>query len=189
MKRTAPIVTFFVLVTFWFSTVAVVLHSITEVYNDFIDDDWTINDVTSSWRINLKNGQIKGYSEYIPFVTGPQKPKIQFRNGSIKVNASASSLKGDCNTQAVLALHLSRAFSSVHFRLLYHRPRLWTFHASQNRRADGYGRLVTTGGSDSSITMDHYPNRTGMEEAELQVHNRQLRFYAGKCKTKAQFYY
>eukprot|EP00058_Branchiostoma_floridae_P022746 XP_002608236.1 hypothetical protein BRAFLDRAFT_87902 [Branchiostoma floridae] len=80
-------------------------------------------DESESIELDLRKGQVYGWSNYITVLTGPSY-------GS----------RADCDSQAVVRVDFSGPYKSARFVLQYNdQPRLWTFDVSDSPAADGYG--------------------------------------------------
>ncbi|KAK2183708.1 hypothetical protein NP493_299g03072 [Ridgeia piscesae] len=82
-------------------------------------------------QIDLKRGLVKGYSEYITFLTSPRP-----------------SSSNDCNAQAVVKVNFGGPYQVAKLQLYFVRPRLWTLDIADSPYADGHG-----GGNDSTSNM------------------------------------
>jgi hypothetical protein len=89
--------------------------------------------------IDLRNGIVKGYSEYISFLTNP-----------------TPSWTKRCDAQAVVRIDFSGPFSRAKLTLEYDRPRLWTLDVSDSPHGDGYGG---DNGTTSNMAETHIFNR------------------------------
>ncbi|ELU05578.1 hypothetical protein CAPTEDRAFT_195743 [Capitella teleta] len=89
--------------------------------------------------LDLRHGIVKGYSDYISFLTTPQ-PSWTKR----------------CDAQAVVRIDFSGSFNRAKLSLEYDRPRLWTLDVSDSQHGDGYGG---DNGTTSNMAETHIFNR------------------------------
>ncbi|VDP07028.1 unnamed protein product [Soboliphyme baturini] len=108
-------------------------------------------------RINVKSGQVLGFSEHVHF-------DAVLKHWNYSSQGFGSGGKNACSKQALLQIDLTSPYSTVKFVLSYRKPKLWTFHLAQSIDALGFG----------SVKKATTSPRRG---AELQIHNRQLRIY------------
>lgn len=90
-------------------------------------------------EIDLKQGLVKGYSEYITFLTSPRP-----------------SLSNVCNAQAVVKINFAGPYQVAKLQLYFVRPRLWTLDIADSPFANGYGG---GNGSTSNMAEMHIFNR------------------------------
>lgn len=89
--------------------------------------------------LDLRHGRVKGYSEYITFLTTPQP-----------------SWTKQCDAQAVVRIDFSGPYNRAKLALEYDRPRLWTLDVSDSQHGDGYGG---DNGTTSNMAETHIFNR------------------------------
>ena len=102
--------------------------------------------------IDLRQGHVKGQSEYVTFMRQPRASKRQ-----------------NCDGRAVLRIDMDSPYQTVRVTLHYARPRLWTFHLADTL-SDGYGGGPRNGSSLSTAEA-HVVNK------QLRIYSNQLPGY------------
>ena len=74
-------------------------------------------------QIDLRYGIVKGFSEFITFLSPPIPSKR----------------RGKCEGQSVMKIDFSGPYRTAKFRLNYETPRLWTLDISDSPSGDGFG--------------------------------------------------
>jgi hypothetical protein len=122
--------------------------------------------VTEEVDLDLRHGIVKGYSQYISFLSSPS-PVTESESDSS--HGSGASNGGACSARAVVRVDLTGPFNRVRLTLDYDRARLWTLDMADSPTADGYG-----GGSGGNGTENE---RAQSEDsmAETQVGRKQMR--------------
>lgn len=92
--------------------------------------------VTEEVDLDLRHGIVKGYSQYISFLSSPS-PVTESETGT--GHGSGASAIGVCSARAVVRVDLAGPFNRVRLSLDYDRARLWTLDMADSPTADGYG--------------------------------------------------
>ena len=100
-------------------SVVAVLVILTTYHSVLTDKKQGERDVVA---IDLREGIVRGYSDYIEFLEAPKPSWSQ-----------------KCDTTAVIRIDFSGPFTTARLQLMYDRPRLWTLDISDSPSGDGNG--------------------------------------------------
>ena len=98
-----------------------------------------VSSLQETVEIDLKRGLVKGYSEYVTFLTSPRLSSTD-----------------ECDAQAVVRINFAGPYQVAKLQLHFMRPRLWTLNVADSPNADGHGG---GNGSTSNMAEMHIFNR------------------------------